>query len=162
MPCGTHKLCCIYPLSVPCLYCAVPFPSAWEHLFVGSFFVCFAHLGFCAPNLAKNYWNHLHLREWVRVIVGLGRYLVHTDQKKCEMLSAGRRTGRCFSWTGFIWNQSIALQLELSLAFSSFTLGNTVYMGTSLPTTFVPEMFLPSRNALQSLPRFSVFLWLSA
>lgn len=29
--------------------------------------------------------------------------------------------------------------------------------GNSLPATFVPAMFLPSRNALQPLPRFSGF-----
>lgn len=51
----------------------------------------------------------MHLREWIRDIVGLERYVVHTEQKKREMLSAGARAGRCVTGTGLAGDQSAAL-----------------------------------------------------
>lgn len=90
-------------------------------------------------------------------MMDLGRYLVHTDQKKWEMLSAGKRTGRCFTWTGFIWNQSAALQLELSLAFSTFILGNTVCMGTHYQLHLCQQCFsLPGMHC-SLCPGFQYF-----
>lgn len=49
------------------------------------------------------FWNQLHFRERVRVVVGLERYLLHTKHKKRELLSAGQEQAEVSVEQGSFW-----------------------------------------------------------